>query len=398
MSNELTRRHVNDRNNSAVEASSNFLYKFKQRQQSEVNASRTVRSSSLDKGSESLFKTVLMAFQRAETFPFSEAELQDKCLLLCIDDMGKKYLIRLLKNIFLYPEDTPAISHLSDKPIYQPTELRSDEEILRSRRQRKEKLMHRSIILIERTLRRNTPGQILNALGKLHLYADVERAAEHQDAEELNEIRRLARPHVLQRGITSFVCIFCRLECPSITTLQAHLISQKHHFLNLPALWLKAIEKARQYEIKGAMTTRTLKSVHPNDAQTANILTAGGQTQKKADEDQKRKERKEDDMLTLEDESRGSYDEAEDVGDMTTLKPTIAHFTTCLFCGKNVDSVEIYEGHSCTNQVGRLIGLRERESQVVRYCNFAHLVGLILAVHAVWELPFMCRARLKNVA
>lgn len=340
MSSELTGRQVSDRNNSAVEASS------------EVNDFRIARSSSLDKGSENLFKIVLMAFQRAAVFPFSEAELQDRCLLLCIDDTGRKYLIRLLKNIFLYSEDNPTISHFHDESFHQPIELRSDDEILRSRRKRKEKLMRRSIVLIERTLRRNTPGQILNALGKLHLYADVERVAESQDAAELNEIHRLARPHVLKRDITSFVCVFCRLECPSIATLQAHLISQKHHFLSLPALWSKAIEKVRQYEIKGAITAGALKSVNSSDAHFVHILTAGRRAKKKTGEEKQQQEWKEDEVLTLGEESRSRYNEVHDVGGMATMKPVIAHYTTCLFCGKNVDSAEIYEGHACTNQVG----------------------------------------------
>ncbi|KAL5112720.1 hypothetical protein TcWFU_008415 [Taenia crassiceps] len=333
MSSELTGRQVDDRNNSAAETSP------------ELNDFHTVRSSSLDKDSENLFKVVLMAFQRAAVFPFSEAELQNRCLLLCIDDTGRRYLIRLLKNIFLYSEDNPTISHFYDESIYQPIELRSDEEILRSRRKRKARLMHRSIVLVERTLRRNTPGQILNALGKLHLYADVERVAESQDAAELNEIRRLARPHVLKRGITSFVCIFCRLECPSITTLQAHLISQKHHFLTLPTLWSRAIEKVWQYEIKGAITAGALKSINPSDAHFVHLLTADGQTKKKGGGGKKHQEWKENELLT-----GSSHNEADDFGDMTAMIPVIAHYTTCLFCGKNVDSAEIYEGHACTNQ------------------------------------------------
>ncbi|KAH9285697.1 hypothetical protein ECG_01847 [Echinococcus granulosus] len=356
MSSKLTGQHVKDRNNSAVEASSlHFLRKLKQHPQSEVNDSRCVRTSSLDRDSENLFKVVSMAFQKAAVFPFSEAELLDRCLLLRIDDTGRKYLIRLLKNIFLYPKDNPTISHFHDESVYQPTELRSNDEILRSRRKRKEKLMHRSIILVERTLRRNTPGQVLNALGKLHLYADVERMAESQDATELNEIRRLARPHVLQRGITSFVCIFCRLECPSITTLQAHLISQKHHFLSLPAVWSKAIDKVRQYEIKGAITTGTLKAAHPGGTQFAHILAASGETKNKAGDEIKQEEWKEDELSTLGDISRNSNNEAGDASDVTTMKPVIAHYTTCLFCGKNVDSAEIYEGHSCTNQLEEFI-------------------------------------------
>ncbi|VDK32948.1 unnamed protein product [Taenia asiatica] len=343
MSSELTGRHVNGSNNSAVETNS------------EVSDLRIVRSSSLDKASDNLFKVVLMAFQRVAAFPFSEAELQDRCLLLCIDDTGRKYLTRLLKSIFLYSEDNPTISHFHDESFYQPTELRSDDEILQSRRKRKEKLMHRSIVLIERTLRRNTPGQILNALGKLHLYADVERMAESQDAAELNEIRRLARPHVLKRGITSFVCIFCRLECSSVITLQAHLISQKHHFLSLPAMWSKAIEKVRQYEIKGAISTGTLKSVNSSDTHFVHLLTAGGQTKKKAGAEKKPQEWKGDEQLTPREEFRSSHNDADDIGDTTTTKPVIAHYTTCLFCGKNVDSAEIYEGHACTNQANSFI-------------------------------------------
>lgn len=390
--------NINNRNNSAVEAipALNTSYHLSD------EASRAQKGdfvSNDTQSPEALFKVCLVAFQKAGVSPFTEADLLDRCILLPITDTNRMELIRIIDCIFTFNEDKPSYSCLKFKDRKPLENLRSIEEILRERRNRKIDLMNRSIARIEEMFRRNTPAMVLSIMRRLQLYLYFEKVAEEKDAFELFEHRRLAKPHVIKRRETSYICIFCSLNCHSITALQAHLISQKHHFLNLPEIWVDAIEKVRQYEVdqlasmggdprsssKSATTTPSrvmddnfLKMKNLNDysqgvleidtplgeiemntnnerlssvSVISEVKTDIDDVSDDAEEDEEEEEAEEFD----EDEIMGeSFEAAEGSSEAVKLKPVIAHYMTCLFCGKSVSRLDNFDGHVCTIEVSSL--------------------------------------------
>ena len=332
---------VKDRNNSALPTALHEKL-------GQISNSRKSGSSHVEKNSGSLFRTILMAFETVGLRTLSEPEIFELCLALKINDLEKKDLIRTIKSIFIFSDDNPTVPANFERFVYQTSVMRSEEEILMSRRRRKFNLMNRSAYLLERMLQRNATDVILTTFGKLRLYVDIEKAAESQDAFELAEARRLARPHVIERNLTSFVCIFCRFECVSIIALQAHLISQKHHFLKLPRIWENAINKMREYELSGTNSKTTSKSVFASMFPFSRVFSFDpeGKIEEAASIDDRT-----DTDIDKEHGNKNAEMEGID-NDGTTLIPVVAHYTACLFCGTTVNSAELLEGHYCTNQVG----------------------------------------------
>ncbi|KAM7541449.1 hypothetical protein Aperf_G00000031688 [Anoplocephala perfoliata] len=383
--------NINDRNNSAVEALPVLNIPFHLRDETS-HAEKGDLVLNDTRSSEALFKVCLMAFQKVGKSAFTEADLLERCILVPIADSNRMELIRTINHIFVFNEDKPSYSSLKFKDKKPPENLRSIEEILRGRRNRKKDLMNRSIARIEEMFRRNTPATVLSLIRRLQLYLDIEKLAEGKDAFELFEHRRLVKPHVIKRRETTYICIFCCLKCHSITALQAHLISQKHHFLNLPEIWVDAIERVRQYEVnqivptgrdsrfssQSAATTYSMVADEDFKAKSTDDYSEGvlritlpleekemnasnerprsvnltSETKSDVDDvsndakDDKEEEEVED--FVEEELMEESLKEAESPSEAAKLKPVIAHYTTCLFCGKSLSRLDSFDGHVCT--------------------------------------------------
>uniref|UniRef100_A0A5K3F525 C2H2-type domain-containing protein n=1 Tax=Mesocestoides corti TaxID=53468 RepID=A0A5K3F525_MESCO len=340
---EESQEPQNDRNNSAIaDAPPRRLTQFRFSQALIAPPQRPRRVNSVDyEDPSALFHVLVPALRKAQIF-FSENELREKCLRLRIGVIERRDLMKVIRQIFEYPEDRPRMySNISRSPCQKVTP-HTAEEIMRARRQRKAALLSKSALVIEAMLVRNTQRQVFGTLGKLHMYMDRERIDESMDAFDLMQLQRVGRPHVFQHSRARFVCIFCNVECATIAALQAHLISQKHHFLNLPEIWSLAIDKIRQYEITIAINRGTLKSTESSPYVTTYP------TQEPAVDDANDEVA----WLSANNAESGST-EGEKVNN--SLEPVIAHYTTCLFCGKKIDSAEIREGHSCTNQLDEFI-------------------------------------------
>ncbi|KAM7540941.1 hypothetical protein Aperf_G00000031709 [Anoplocephala perfoliata] len=328
---------------------------------------------------EALFKACLVAFQKGGKSTFTDVDLLERCIQLPITDNNRMELIRTINRIFLFNEEEPTYSSLKPKDRKPSENLRSIKEILLERRNRKEELMSRSIARIEEMFRRNTPATVLSIIRRLQLYLDIEKVAESNDAFELLEHRQLTKPHENERRKTSYICVFCCLKCHSITALQAHLISQKHHFLNLPEIWVDAIKRVRQYEVEQLVSMERNPKFSGKSAATYSHVADEDFERKSANDYYERVLRvgmpEEGEMnannegsnsvqLTSEtktgidavsegtddfeeEEKVGEFDqeerikeslkEAESPSEVVKLKPVIAHYTTCLFCGKSLE-------------------------------------------------------------
>lgn len=352
-----------------------------------------------------LAEVIIKCFKQMGELPFTEDEMRDRILRLPSGREDRKVMIKFLETIFFYNPELPSLNTRVQKTPILLLDLRTEEEIIKSRKKRKETLLQRTRHALEWMLDKLTMTEVHSAIRKLSMYIESEMAAETNDALELYELQRLARPHVMNRQTACYVCIFCNIEFGSIAGLQAHLISLKHHFIRLPANWIDAIEIVRDYEIKTAMnrggggvgaTVMELKltetDIKPKDHEKSdprrkNKVNHSPKFGKNASNPTDICSIKDDPMLdsknTTRNASKGSLqanrttrryikgnsminllrgveimtnisnvmEEPDDERRRSGLHPMTANYTNCLFCSKKVDAAATLEGHVCTDEV-----------------------------------------------